>query len=211
MIFRNRKEAGQQLAKKVAKFKGKDTVVLAIPRGGVVVGKEVAQALGCSLDVIVTRKIGAPGNPEFAIGAIGPNDQIFLNREVIKRLGIPKEYLHAEIGRQGLEMERRERMYRSGRRILRLEGKTVILVDDGIATGADVRVAIKSIKCQKPKKLILAVPVGPKQTVEALEEEVDELVCLAKPEVFYAVGQFYQEFGQTSDEEVVEILKGGRG
>ena len=210
MVFKDRKQAGEQLAQKLVKYKGKKIIVLAIPRGGVVVGKEVAQALGCPLDVIVTRKIGAPGNPEFAIGAIGPNDQIFLNQEVIKRFKIPKEYINAEVGRQGIEMERRERVYRAGRQPLGLEGKIVILVDDGIATGADARVAIKSIRCQKPKKLILAVPVGPKETVKALEEEVDELVCLATPEIFYAVGQFYQEFGQTSDEEVVEILQEGK-
>lgn len=207
MIFKNRKQAGEQLARRLVKYKGKKTVVLAIPRGGVVVGAEVARVLGCPLDVIVTRKIGAPGNPEFAIGAIGPYDQIFLNQEIIARYNIPKEYLNAEIGRQGLEMERRERAYRESRQPLGLKGKTVILVDDGIATGANVRVAVKSVKCQRPKKLILAVPVGPKETIEELKEEVDELVCLSTPSDFYAVGQFYQEFGQTSDEEVIEILR----
>ena len=195
------------MAEKLIKKRDGDVVVLAIPRGGVVVGGEVAKALNCPLDVIVTRKIGAPGNPEFAIGAIGPEDQLFLNWEVIERFGIPKEYLNAEIGRQGLEMERRERMYREGRKPLELKGKTVILVDDGVATGADVKVAIKAVKCQKPKKLILAVPVGPKETVEELKKEVDELICLFTPEVFYAVGQFYQKFGQVTDEEVVEILR----
>lgn len=207
MIFKNRKQAGEQLARRLVKYKGKKTVVLAIPRGGVVVGAEVARVLGCPLDVIVTRKIGAPGNPEFAIGAIGPYDQIFLNQEIIARYNIPKEYLNAEIGRQGLEMERRERAYRESRQPLGLKGKTVILVDDGIATGANVKVAVKSVKCQRPKKLVLAVPVGPKETIEELKEEVDELVCLSMLSDFYAVGQFYQEFGQTTDEEVVEILR----
>lgn len=207
MIFRDRKQAGGQLAQKLVKFKGKETIVLAIPRGGLVVGAEVARVLSCPLDVITTRKIGAPGNPEFAIGALGPNDQIFLDQEVIARYKIPKEYLNAEIGHQGLEMERRERVYREGKPPLDFKDKVVILVDDGIATGADVRVAVKSVKCQRPKKLILAVPVGPKETIEALKKEVDELVCLVTPEMFYAVGQFYQEFGQTTDEEVMEILR----
>lgn len=206
MVFRDRKQAGEQLARELEKYKGKKTVVLAIPRGGVVVGAEVARVLGCPLDVIVTRKIGAPGNPEFAIGAIGPNDQIFLDKETIARYNIPKDYLSTEVGRQGLEMERRERVYREGRPPLELKGKAVILIDDGIATGADVRAAIKSVKCQRPKELVLAVPVGPKETIEVLRKEVDELVCLATSEIFYAVGQFYQEFGQTTDEEVVEIL-----
>lgn len=210
MIFRDRKQAGEQLARDLEKYKGKETVVLAIPRGGVVVGAEVVRVLGCPLDVIVIRKIGAPGNPEFAIGAIGPNDQIFLDQKIVARYNISKEYINTEVGRQGLEMERRERVYREGKAPLDLVNKTVILVDDGIATGADVRVAIKSVKCQRPKKLILAVPVGPKETIEVLRKEVDELVCLVTPEVFYAVGQFYQEFGQTTDEEVVEILRIGR-
>ena len=207
MVFKDRKQAGEQLAQKLVQYKGQDTLVLAIPRGGVVVGEEVARVLDSPLDVIVTRKIGAPGNPEFAIGAIGPYDQIFLNQEAIARYNIPKEYLNAEIGRQGVEMERREKVYREGKPSLELKDKTVILVDDGIATGANVKVAVKSVKCQRPKKLILAVPVGPKETIEELKKEVDELVCLATPEIFYAVGQFYQEFSQTTDEEVMEILR----
>ena len=207
MVFKDRKQAGEQLAQKLVKYKGQDTLVLAIPRGGVVVGEEVARVLDSPLDVIVTRKIGAPGNPEFAIGAIGPYDQIFLNQEAIARYNIPKEYLNAEIGRQGVEMERREKVYREGKPPLGLKDKTVILVDDGIATGANVKVAVKSVKCQRPKKLILAVPVGPKETIEELKTQVDELVCLATPEIFYAVGQFYQEFSQTTDEEVMEILR----
>ena len=207
MVFKDRKQAGEQLAQKLVQYKGQDTLVLAIPRGGVVVGEEVARVLDSPLDVIVTRKIGAPGNPEFAIGAIGPYDQIFLNQEAITRYNIPKEYLNAEIGRQGVEMERREKVYREGKPPLELKDKTVLLVDDGIATGANVKVAVKSVKCQRPKKLILAVPVGPKETIEELKKEVDELVCLATPEIFYAVGQFYQEFSQTTDEEVMEILR----
>lgn len=207
MIFKNRKQAGEQLAQQLKRYQGKDTVVLAIPRGGVVVGREVARALDCPLDVIIPRKIGAPGNSEFAIGAIGPHDQIFLDQEIIGQYQIPKEYINAEIGRQGLEMERRERVYRGGRPPLSLKDKTVILVDDGIATGATTRVAIQSVKCQNPKELVLAVPVGPKDIMTALEKEVDEVVCLATPEPFYAIGQFYQEFSQNTDRQVVEILQ----
>lgn len=207
MIFEDRKQAGEQLARQLKEYKGRGTVVLSIPRGGVVVGGEVAQALGCPLDVIIPRKLGAPGNPEFAIGAIGPHDQIFLDQKVVAQYKIPKEYINAEIARQGLEMERRERVYREGNPPLPLKNKTVVLVDDGIATGATTKVAIKSIRCQNPKKLILAVPVGPIETVAGLEKEVDELICLATPEPFYAIGQFYQEFAQTTDEQVMETLK----
>lgn len=207
MIFKDRKQAGEQLAQKLTKYRGKDVIVLAVPRGGVVVGVEIAKALGTPLDVIITRKIGAPGNPEFAIGAIGPNDQIVLNEEVIRSYKIPQEYLNSEIGKQGLEMERRERLFREGKGPLDLENKLVILADDGIATGADIEVAIKAIKCQKPKKLILAIPVGPKEIIEKLKTQVDELVFLAAPTVFYAVGQFYQDFTQTTDSEVTEILE----
>jgi putative phosphoribosyl transferase len=207
MIFKDRKHAGEQLASQLTEYKGRKVVVLGIPRGGVVVGEEIARALGLPLDVIVTRKIGAPGNPEFAIGAIGPNDQIVLNEEVIKSYKIPKEYLSGEIGKQGVEMERRERLFRKGKSPLDLGNKVVILTDDGIATGADVEVAIKAIKCQRPKKLILAVPVGPPETIEKFKKEVDELICLAIPSSFYAIGQFYQDFTQTSDEEVVKILR----
>jgi putative phosphoribosyl transferase len=210
MIFQNRQQAGAQLARQLKKYKGKRTVVLAIPRGGVVVGGKVAQALSCPLDVIIPRKVRAPGNPEFAIGAIGPHEQIFLDQKILDQYKIPKDYLNAEIGRQGVEMERRERVYREGRPSLVLKGKTVILVDDGIATGATTRVAIKSIKCQRPKKLILGVPVGPKEAMTVLEKEVDEVVCLATPEPFYAIGQFYQEFDQTTDKEVVGVLRRAR-
>lgn len=207
MVFRNRGHAGELLAKQLEKYKGKDTVVLAIPRGGVVVGQVVAEMLGVPLDIIITRKIGAPGNPEFAIGAIGPENEIVLNRQVIEAMRIRREYINAEVGRQGLEMERRERMYRQDRARLALKGKTVLLVDDGVATGANTEVAIKAVRKQKPKKLILAVPVGPKETMERLKALVDELICLVVPTPFYAVGQFYQDFSQTSDEEVIRILK----
>jgi putative phosphoribosyl transferase len=207
MIFRDRKHAGEQLVSQLTEYKGKGVVVLSIPRGGVVVGAEIANGLEAPLDVIITRKIGAPGNPEFAIGAIGPSDQIVLNEEVIKSYKIPRKYLNSEIGKQGLEMERRERLFRGEMDPLNLENKIVILVDDGIATGADVEVAIKAIKCLKPAKLILAVPVAPPETIERLKEEVDELVCLATPSSFYAIGQFYQDFTQVPDEEVVAILR----
>lgn len=207
MIFKNRKQAGEQLAQQLKKHQGKSTIVLAIPRGGVVVGREVAQALDCPLDVIIPRKLGAPGNSEFGIGAIGPYNQIFLDEDVIGQYQISKEYINAEIGRQGLEMERRERVYRGGKPPLILKDKTVVLVDDGIATGATTRAAIRSVKCQNPKELILAVPVGPKETISSLETEVDRVVCLATPEPFYAIGQFYQEFSQNTDQQVVEILQ----
>jgi putative phosphoribosyl transferase len=212
MPFRDRQEAGQLLAQALTFLKGKENViVLGIPRGGVVVAAEVAGAIGAPLDVYITRKIGAPYNPELAIGAIASSGDVVLDEGLIGSLGVSPEYVQDETERQRREIERRLKKYRGNRPAQKLEGKTVLLIDDGIATGATTLAAIRALRKQKPAELILAVPVGPPDTVARLSEEVDKLVCLDTPPLFWAVGAFYVAFDQTSDEEVVQLLRESQG
>jgi predicted phosphoribosyltransferase len=206
-MFKNRHDAGCRLAEYLQVYRGPDTIVLAIPRGGVVVGYEVAVNLDAPLDVIVPRKIGAPIQPELAIGAIAGDDILVLDEVSIRQLGVSRERLEEEIREQRQEMLRRERVYRGDRPPLDLEGKTVILVDDGVATGSTTMAAARALRMRRPGKLILAVPVAPPDSARRLEREVDELVVLETPEPFYAVGVWYAEFGQTSDEEVLDLLE----
>ncbi len=205
-MWRDRREAGRYLAEALKEFKNKDVLVLAIPRGGVVVGDEVATALNAALDVVVPRKIGAPFNPELAIGAIAADGSKVLDQNLIQRLDVSEEYLKKEIERQTEEIKRRISEYRGDRPPLEIEEKTVILVDDGVATGATTLAAIKYLRNKKPAQIILAIPVGPPDTVEKLKKEVDRLICLSIPSLFYAVGQFYEQFEQTTDQEVVDII-----
>ena len=205
MVFESREEAGTLLADKLKKY-GKDCVVLAIPRGGVVVGAQIAHALSCPLEVIITRKLSAPDNPELAIGATSSKGGLVLDQELIKRLKVTKGYIRSELSRQQKEARRREKVYLKGETI-HITDKTVILVDDGIATGATIEVAIQAVKEAKPARVILAVPVAPPATVERLKNSVDELVVLSTPEHFWAIGEFYSSFPQISDEEVVSILR----
>ncbi len=183
-----------------------------MPRGGVPVGYEVAVALGAPLDVIVVRKLGAPGQPELAIGALvdGDRPEEVLNADVIQLTGTSPSYLAAEIARQRAEIRRREARYRQGRPPAPLRGRTVIVVDDGIATGASIRAALRGVRRAQPARLVLAVPVAPPETVTSLRCEVDDLVCLSTPSHFGAVGSFYARFGQTSDEEVIRLLEAAR-
>lgn len=206
-MFKDRVEAGQRLAWALSDYKGKDAVVLAIPRGGVVVGHQVAEELGAPLDIIVPRKIGAPGNPELAIGAVTQDGSLMLDPRLVEILGVPEGHIEEEARRQMDEIARRMSKYRGERPRPDLEGKIVILVDDGIATGATIRAAITSIRKQRPALLVVAVPVGPPREMENLKGEVDRVVCLMTPEPFYAIGQFYGDFSQTSDEEVNELLR----
>jgi putative phosphoribosyl transferase len=207
MRFRDRQEAGQLLAQALTFLKEKkDVIVLGIPRGGVVVAAEVARALGAPLDVYITRKIGAPFNPELAIGAIASSGDVVLDEDVIASLGISPDYVKRETERQRREIEQRLKQYRVDRPAQKLEGKTIVLVDDGVATGATTLAAIRALKKQKPAELILAIPVGPPDTIARLREEVDRLICLHTPPFFWAVGAFYEVFDQTSDEEVVRLL-----
>lgn len=208
MIFKDRIEAGQKLALALEKYKRqKEVIILALPRGGVVVGFEVAKALDLPLDLVVPRKIGAPGNPEFAIGAITEDGEGIFNEEVIRDYGISKEYLDKIIEEEKKEAQRRLKIYRGERASLNLVGKTIILIDDGIATGLTMRAAIKSIKVKNPKKIVVAVPCGAKDSINQIKKEVDEVVCLDAPIFFGAVGAFYENFEQTTDEEVVNLMK----
>lgn len=208
MQFRDRQEAGRALAKELAFLRGKpDVVVLAIPRGGVVVGYEVAKALEAPLDVYITRKIGAPYNAELAMGAVASDGSIFLDQELIKRLGVSADYLEKEIERQRQEIARRLQRYRGNRPPIDLTDKRVVLVDDGVATGATTLASIHALRKQPLAELILAIPVSPPDVIANLRKEVDRCVCLSTPEPFWAVGAFYLVFDQTSDEEVIHLLR----
>jgi len=207
-IFRDRVEAGKRLAEELLEYKKKDPMVLAIPRGGVVIGYHVAQRLNAPLDLIIPRKIGAPMNPELAIGAVSQDGTVVLNDELVEMLRIPESFIKEEAERQIHEIERRMKKYRGeGKPLPVLKGKTIILVDDGIATGATVRAAVQSIRKQKPAALVVAVPVGPTDTIMALKNEADRVVCLETPAFFHAIGQFYKDFSQISDEEVIQHLE----
>ena len=204
MIFKDRVDAAQKLAKKLEWVKKENPVILAIPRGGVVTGDVIAKTLGLSLDIVVSRKIGAPYNPELAIGAVAHDGSFFPNSELINALGIPKSYLDEKIAEQLQEIEHRLVKFR-GRMDYDLKNKTVVLVDDGIATGATVFVALEWIKKQKPRRVIVAIPVGPRDTIERLSQ-MAEVVVLDDPVVFGAVGEFYQSFDQVEDYQVAEIM-----
>jgi len=208
VVFSDRKVAGRVLAGRLASYAGPDTVVLGIARGGLPVAQEVAAGIHAPLDVIVVRKLGAPHQPELGIGAIvdGDHPRAIFNREVIEQLGVSPEYIDEEIARQLKEVKRREREYRGNRASTQLEGHTVIVVDDGIATGSSVRAALRGVRRQRPKRLILATPVAPAESLEALRGEADDIVCLETPRDFFAVGQFYRNFGQVSDDEVKALL-----
>jgi predicted phosphoribosyltransferase len=182
-------------------------LVLALPRGGVVTGYEVARALNVPLDVLIVRKIGFPGQQELAIGAVSETGTVVLNQSIVSMGDLSKTYIDAEIKAHKEEIARRTAIYRAGADLPRLEGKTVVLVDDGVATGATIKAAIETLKQEKPGKLVVALPVGPPDTVDVLRTMVDELVCLETPRAFLAVGRHYQDFTQTSDQEVVDLLK----
>lgn len=206
-MFKNRTQAGQKLAQELQEYQGKNCLVLAIPRGGVVVGRRLADFLDCPLDVISVKKLGAPGNEELAIGAVGTEEgSLYENKSLISELGVKREYLEQEIKEKMLEAQRRERVFRSGRKEIKIKGKIVILVDDGAATGATLKAAIKEVWAKKPERLIVALPLASKELKTELEALVDEAIILETPEPFFAVGQGYEEFGQVSDEEVRKIL-----
>jgi putative phosphoribosyl transferase len=207
MIFANRTEAGQELALRLKKYANRDDViVLGAPRGGVPIAFEVATALRAPLDVFVLRKLGVPGREEFAFGAIASGGVRILDRRTIEGLGITGLDIERVTRAEKQELERRERAYRGGRPPLEVSGLTVILVDDGIATGSSMLAAIRALRQMKPLRIVIAVPVAPASTCSRLRFEADELVCLEMPEPFYGVGQFYDDFWQVSDEEVKDLL-----
>lgn len=209
MIFKDRKQAGKKLADLLEPFRGKSVVIYALPRGGVVIGAEIAKALHAPLDLIITRKIGHPFSPEYAIGAVAENGHSVLNKDEI--LNIDEGYIKRESEKQKLEARRRREVYLSGRKPISCKGGLAILTDDGIATGLTVKAAIKELKLHYyPKRIIVAVPVAPKEIARDLEKEGVEFVALNIPETFYgAIGAYYQDFAAVSDEEVIDIMKGG--
>lgn len=208
MVFHDRTEAGRKLAEALGKYKDeKETVVLFLPRGGVVLAVEVARALNLPMDLVVPRKIGAPGHEEYAIGAITESGEGIFNEAELENLGISQEYLDKTVAEEQREAERRLKTYRGDRPPLDLQGKTVIIVDDGIATGLTMRAAIKSVRAKGVSKVIVAIPVAAQDSLEKIKQEVDEVICLNVPPFFGAVGAFYEVFGQVEDEEVVRLMK----
>jgi len=208
MIFANRTEAGQELALRLRKYANRDdVVVLGAPRGGVPVAFEVAADLRLPLDVLVLRKLGVPGREELAFGAIASGGVRVLDRDTVEGLGITGLDIERVTRAEKHELERRERAYRGGRPPLDVNGLTVILVDDGIATGSSMRAAILTLRQMNPERIVIAIPVAPPSTCKRLQSEVDELVCVEMPEPFYGVAQFYDDFSQVSDKEVKQLLE----
>jgi len=205
--FRDRVEAGELLAQSLSHYRDRDDVlVLALPRGGVPVAREVARALGVPFDVYVVRKLGVPGHEELAMGAIASGGVRLLNDEVINALGIPPNAIDAVARSEQIELERREQLYRGNRGPIGLANKTVILVDDGLATGSTMRAAVMAARQQQPARVIVAAPVGAPSTCADLAREADEVVCVRTPEPFIAVGLWYRDFTPTSDREVRSLL-----
>ena len=208
MRFKDRVEAGRQLASGLSKYANRhDVVVLALPRGGVPVGSEVASALGAPLDVFVVRKLGVPGQKELAMGAIASGGLVVINDDVVRGLRIPPQVIQRVAAEEGRELLRRERAYREGRRPINVTGKVVILVDDGLATGSSMTAAISTLKELNPAKIVVAVPAAPDSTCRALKPIVDEVLCATTPSPFFAVGQSYYDFAQTTDDEVRRLLR----
>lgn len=208
MAFRDRFEAGQFLAEKLEYYRDRsDVVILALPRGGVPVAFEVAKALHAPLDIFLVRKLGLPGHKELAMGAIASGGVRVLNHDVIDQLRIPDWMIQQVAEEELTELNRREREYRGERAPLEVRDRTVVIIDDGLATGSTMRAAARALYAQDPKRIVVAVPVAAPSTCEEFRDEVDETVCAITPERFYAVGMWYEDFGQTSDEEVKALLK----
>lgn len=212
MVFADRDEAGRRLAARLVALKDKQPVVLALPRGGVPVGLEIARTLAAPLDLVLVRKIGAPGQEELAIGAIadGEHPELVTDPSLIDRLDVPPDYVERTRLAALREIERRRRVYFGDRAPVAVAGRTAIVVDDGVATGATMLAALRATRRRGPARLVLAVPVAPPHTIERLRREADETVCLDTPLDFFAVGQFYRRFPQLSDEEVVALLEKAR-
>lgn len=207
MYFRDRIDAGHQLAQALSAYRGRaDVVVLALPRGGVPVGFEVARQLRAPLDIFLVRKLGVPGHEELAMGAVASGGTRVLNRDVVYELGIPDRVIEAVAVSELAELERRERLYRDDRPAPDVTGKTVVLVDDGLATGSTMRAAAAALRRRGPARLVIGVPVAARQICDELRGEADDLVCVITPEPFYAVGIWYEDFAQTTDDEVRDLL-----
>ena len=210
--FRDRREAGRKLGRILAEHVVKGTpLVLGLPRGGVPVAYEVASLLGAKLDVFLVRKLGMPGQEEVAMGAIASGGGIVLNENLVQRIGLSQEEVDAVLHREKAELERREALYRDNRPFPEIRGQTVVLVDDGLATGASMLVALRALQAKDPFKVIVAVPVGSEDICRSLNKEADKVVCLQSPSNFRAVGEWYQNFSQTTDDEVVKLLQQAEG
>ena len=211
MTFKNREQAGHMLAQKLAHYADRDDVmVLGLPRGGVPIAYEIAVALHAPLDVFLSRKLGAPGQEEFAMGAISSGGIRVINWKAVEALGISERELEAVTARERAELERREQAYRDNRSAPGLKGRTVIMVDDGVATGASMQAAIVALRQLQPARIVVAVPVAPYSAIAALRSVAEEVVCVVTPDFFYGVGQFYEDFSQLTDEEVRDFLTQAR-
>jgi predicted phosphoribosyltransferase len=207
-LFKDRRDAGRKLAQYLTQYADQpDVIVLGLPRGGVPVAFEVARALNAPLDIFLVRKLGLPGHEELAMGAIASGGLRVLNDDIVGALNIPEAVVVAVARRERAELERRERAYRGDRPPLDVHGKTVILVDDGLATGSSMRAAVAGLRARQPAQIVVAVPTAAPETCEAFENEVDEVVCAVTPQPFFGVGMWYEDFSQTSDEEVRRLLE----
>jgi putative phosphoribosyl transferase len=206
--FKDRRDAGKKLAQKLSAYSGHPNgLILALPRGGVPVAYEVAQALNVPLDIFIVRKLGVPGREELAFGAIASGGVHVLNGDVVRMLSIPDEVIHFVAKREFQELQRREQLYRGDRPAPDVRNRTVILIDDGLATGASMRAAVAGLRAQHPSRIVIAVPTAAPETCEAFQSEVDEIVCAVTPELFYGVGRWYEDFSQVTDEEVRTLLQ----
>jgi putative phosphoribosyl transferase len=209
-LFQNRIEAGLLLASELAEYKGLNAVVLGIPRGGVVVAEKIARPLNADLDIVLSRKLRTPGYGELAMGAVSEDGRVFLNDDVVRSISVSAAEMEEEKQHQLKEMKRRSELFRSVKGKIPLGNRIVIIVDDGVATGATMQASIWAVRMEKPKLIICALPVGPEDTINGLSNEADEVICLRVPPGFEAVGQFYYRFEETTDEDVLEILKNYR-
>jgi putative phosphoribosyl transferase len=207
MIFQDRVDAGVRLAAELERYSTARPLVLGLPRGGVPVAYEVARALGVPLDVWIVRKLGAPGQPELGMGAVSEGGAVFRDRKIIEAVGASDLDVARIVARETAEVERRVRLFRGSRPVPRVRNRTVIVVDDGVATGGTTRAALIALRALEPRRLVLAAPVGARETIDSLRAEVDDLVCLHTPEKLGAIGAFYLDFRPTSDEEVLDLLR----
>jgi predicted phosphoribosyltransferase len=211
VIFHDREQAGRELAKNLGRYAGvPDVIVLALPRGGVPVAFEVARALRAPLDVFLVRKLGLPGHPEYAMGALASGEVRVINERLLAEVGVSAQVVERVVEREERELRRRERAYRGDLPALELRGRTAILVDDGVATGSSMLAAVEAVRKRGARKIVVAVPVAPRESIRLLRGSADDVVCVASPEPFLAVGRFYADFEQTSDEEVLDLLERAR-